>query len=50
MSCQSEKALADVATDMVGGGIPPEWLTRALIELARAVATTGLTQEGDPLC
>jgi hypothetical protein len=50
MSCQSEKALADVATDMVGGGIPPEWLTRALIEFARTVATAGLTQEGDPLC
>ena len=50
MSCRFEKALADVATDMVGGEIPPEWLTRALMELARTVATIGLTEEGDPLC
>jgi hypothetical protein len=50
MSCQSEKALADVASDMVGGEIPPEWLTRALLAFARTVATTGLSEEGDPLC
>ena len=50
MSCRFEKALADVATDMVGGEIPPGWLTRALMELARTVATIGLTEEGDPLC
>ena len=50
MSCRSEKALADVATDMVGGETPPEWLTRALMEFARTVATIGLTQERDPLC
>ena len=50
MSCRSEKALADVATDMVGGETPPEWLTRALMEFARTVATTGLTEERNPLC
>jgi hypothetical protein len=50
MSCRFEKALADVATDMVGGETPPEWLTRALMEFARTVATTGLTEERDPLC
>jgi hypothetical protein len=50
MSCRSEKALADVATDMVGGETPPEWLTRALMELARTVATIGSWEERDPLC
>jgi hypothetical protein len=50
MSCRCEKAFADVATDMVGGETPPEWLTRALLIFARTVATIGLTQEGDPLC
>jgi hypothetical protein len=50
MSCQFEKALADVATDMVGGETPPEWLTRALMEFARTVATIGFTEERDPLC
>jgi len=50
MSCQFEKALADVATDMVGGETPPEWLTRALMEFARTVATAGSTEEHDPLC
>jgi hypothetical protein len=50
MSCRYEKPFADVATDMVGGETPPEWLTRALLIFARTVATTGLSEEGDPLC
>jgi hypothetical protein len=35
---------------MVGGETPPEWLTRALTEFARQVATIGFSEEGDPLC
>jgi hypothetical protein len=50
MSCQFEKDLADVATDMVGGETPPEWLTPALKKLAYTVAMTGHTQENDPSC
>src|SRR5262245_28163392 len=50
MSCQSETELADVATDMVGGRTPPEWLTRALLEFQRTVATRGFSEEHDPLC
>src|SRR5262245_6407140 len=50
MSCRSEKALADVATGMVGGETPPEWLTQALMEFAHTVATIGVTDERDPLC
>ena len=50
MSGRFEKAFVDVATDMVGGETPPEWLTRALMELARSVATIGFTEEGDPFC
>jgi hypothetical protein len=49
MSCRFDKALADAATDMVGGETPPEWLTRALMELRRTVATIG-SEEHDPLC
>jgi len=50
MSGRSEKAFVDVAIDMVGGETPPEWLTRALMELARTVATIGFTEEGDSFC
>jgi hypothetical protein len=50
MSCQFEKALADVATDMVGGETPPKWLTPALMELAYTVASIGYTQENYPSC
>src|SRR5262249_15165759 len=50
MSGRFEKAFVDVSTDMVGGQTPPEWLTRALMELARTVATIGFTEEGDPFC
>jgi hypothetical protein len=50
MLCRFEKAFADVATELVRGDAPPEWLTRALSGFARTVATTGLTQERDPFC
>ena len=50
MSCRFEKAFADVATDIVGGEAPPDWLKQALMQFARTVATTGLREESDPLC
>src|SRR5262245_38704964 len=37
----------DIARD-IARGEPPEWLVPALEELARHVATAGLSEEGDP--
>jgi hypothetical protein len=50
MSCPFEKAFADVATELVRGGAPPEWLTRALMDFARSIASIGLGEQGDPSC
>jgi hypothetical protein len=49
MLCQFEKAFADVATELVRGDAPPEWLTRALMDLAQSIASIGLDEQGDPL-